>query len=374
MGTVKIGIMGGSFDPVHYGHLILAEQMRSEAGLDRVIMIPARISPFKLDQPPADAEDRLEMLRLAIGGYSGLEVSDSEIRREGPSYTYESLCYLLEQYPESEIFYIVGSDAFLEIDTWHRADELLRQFPVLVGYREGGPKESVIEEKIANLAERFSARISYHRLPELEISSSDIRRRLESHRPVKYLLPDSVLSYINEKRLYRDLLGLIKCYAEQVEKPSRLAHTKGVVRMSKDLALRYGADPYKAELAAWFHDTSRSAGNLEHGPAAARIMETDFSVTDQDVLNAVRWHTTGRPGMCLLEKILKIADNLEEGRDYEGVEALRASVSDDVNETLLMMMRHTKDYVIKIGGQFHPLSDEAMADLEKQIESEKEHE
>ncbi len=370
----KIGIMGGSFDPVHYGHLILAEQMRSEAELDRVILVPARVSPFKLDQPPADAEHRLAMLQLAIGGYSALEVSDSEIRREGPSYTYESLCFLQEQHPKSEICYIIGSDAFMEIDGWHRADELLERFPIFVGFREGGVPETAIRRKIDELQERFGAQVSYRRIPELEISSSDIRERLAGARPVKYLLPDSVLSYINEKHLYRDLLELVQCYAKAVEKPSRYKHTEGVVRMSKELALRYGADPYKAELAAWFHDTSRDAGNLEHGPVAARELESRFSVTDQEVLNAVRWHTTGRPGMGLLEKILKIADNLEEGRDYEGVEELRASISDDVNQTLLMMMRHTREYVNHIGGHFDPVSEDAMADLEKQIESERYHE
>ncbi len=264
-----------------------------------MILVPARISPFKLDLPPAEAEDRLALLRLAVGTYSALEVSDCEIRRQGPSYTYDSLIDLREAHPGAELSYITGSDAFMEIDTWYRASDLLRTFPVLVAYRQAGVSQARIREKAEALRRKYGAQIRYFRIPELEISSSDIRSRLESAKPVKFLLPDSVLRAINERGLYRNLRDQVQAYAERVEKPSRLAHTRGVVKMAKELALRYGADPQKAEIAAWFHDTSRSAGNLEHGPVAARVLETDFSVTDEEILNAVRWHTTGRRGMRL---------------------------------------------------------------------------
>ncbi len=369
----KIGVLGGSFDPVHYGHLILAEQVRSEAGLDSVIFVPANISPFKIDSEPASGEDRYEMVRLAIGGRAGLNVSDIEIERDGPSYTYDTLCELSERLGENcELYFIAGADSVLSMDKWYRAEELLSRFHVLIGLRRGMEEgEEQIKAKVDELNARFGADIRFIRIPELEISSSDIRGRFASGKSVRFLLPDSVINYMNEHRLYRDLPKLLEEFARSREKETRFAHTRGVVETAKKFAERFGADPYKAEVAAWVHDAFRPAGNLIHGELAAEALEKDFNVTDPEILDAVRWHTTGRPGMCLLEKVLKLADSLEPGRTYPGVEELRKALTDDINESLHLMMSHTRDYVNSIGGTYVQVSIDAIADLERIMESEK---
>jgi len=369
----KIGVLGGSFDPVHYGHLILAEQVRSAAGLDAVMLIPANISPFKLESEPAPGEDRLEMVKLAIEGRAGLLASDIEINRDGPSYTYDTLCSLEQRLGEnSQLYFIAGADSLLSIEKWYRAGDLLAKFPVLIGKRSGMTEsKEELEAKAKELGERFGADVRFLDIPELEISSSDIRMRFAEGRSVRFLLPDSVINYMNERRLYRDLPKLLEEFARSREKETRFAHTQGVVKTAIELAERYGADPYKAEVAAWAHDAFRPAGNLIHGDLAADALEMDFNVTDPEILDAVRYHTTGRPGMCLLEKVLKLADSLEPGRTYPGVEELRASLTDDINSSLHNMMAHTRDYVNSIGGTYVQISVDAIADLERLMESEK---
>lgn len=367
----KIGILGGSFDPVHYGHLILAEQIRSAAGLNEVIFVPARISPFKLDSTPAEGEHRLNMIRLAIAGMSGLSVSDIEINNDEPSYTYETLIKLSNIYKDDELYFIAGADVIPTFDKWYRALDLFKEFKILIAYRKGLKlKKSDLKKKISEYQKKYGADIELIRIPELEISSSDIRDRYEHGKSIRFLVPESVLSYMNDNRLYRDLPLLCRDYAKEREKDTRFRHTEGVVQMSLELAERYGADPYKAEIAAWFHDTYRYEGNLIHGDRAADVLERDFNVTDKDILNAIRFHTTGRPGMGLYEKILRIADNLEINRDYEGVEDLRNRISDDVNETCHMVMTHTREFVHKIGGTYVDISNQAITYLEEQMAKE----
>ena len=364
----RIGVLGGSFDPLHYGHLILAEQIRQEAELDKVILIPAYVNPFKEEVPPADGHHRLEMLRLAAGDHPFFGISDIELKREGPSYTYDTLAALKEKdYPDDELFFIMGTDSFYKLEHWHKAEELIENFGFLIGMRKGYDEEE-LKATISRLQQKYPLRAEYIRIPELEISSTDIKQRIRAGKSVRFLLPDACISYIREHELYLDLVGKVREYARTHEKTSRFAHTCGVVKMAKQLAKQYGADPEKAEIAAWFHDVRRPAGNLEHGPAAADLLQKLYGVTDEDILNAIRFHTTGRPGMSLLEKVIKIADQLEEGRDYPGVEHMRSFTKLPVDQCVYKLMTHTRDYVHSIGGTFDPLSDEAIEWLKQQIE------
>ncbi len=364
----RIGVLGGSFDPLHYGHLILAEQIRQEAGLDKVLLIPAYVNPFKEEVPPADGHHRLEMLRLAAGDHPFFGISDIELKREGPSYTYDTLAELKEkEYPDDELYFIMGTDSFYQLEHWHKAEELIRNFGFLIGMRKGYDEDE-LKQTIAKLKERYPLRAEYIRIPELEISSTEIKKCIRDGRSVRFLLPDPVISYIREHDLYLDLVGKVREYARTHEKTSRFEHTCGVVKMAKQLAAQYGADVEKAEIAAWFHDVCRPAGNLEHGPAAAKLLTELYGVEDEDILNAIRYHTTGRPGMSLLEKVIKTADQLEEGRDYPGVEEMREYTKLPVDECVYRLMTHTRDYVHSIGAAFDPLSDRTIEWLGRQIQ------
>ena len=364
----KIGVLGGSFDPIHYGHLILAEQIRQEAGLDKVVLIPAYVSPFKTDDMPAEGAHRLKMLQLAAGDHEGFDISDIELNVNGPSYTYDTLTALSKTLPaDDEIFFIMGTDTFMNIEGWKKAEELIENFNFIIGLRKGYDEED-LKAVIDKLKEKYPLNAEYIRIPELEISSSEIKRKLREGKSVRFLLPDAVIDYIEKNNLYVDLKDRVRLYALKHEKPTRYMHTCGVVKMAKQLAVKYGADPEKAEIAAWFHDAFRPAGNLEHGPKAADMLRELFGVEDEDLLNAVRYHTTGRPGMSTLEMVLKIADQLEEGRDYPGVEEMREFVKYDIITCTYMLMVHTREYVLSIGGKFDPLSDSAIEWLKQQKE------
>lgn len=368
---MKIGILGGSFDPVHYGHLILADQLIQEAGLDKVVFIPAYVSPFKTDSTQTSAEDRYEMLKLAIADNPQFDASDIEIKKEGPSYTIDTLNALKAQAgPDDEIYFIMGQDTFLEIKKWHRSDELLRNYSFIIGKRPG---EST-KEMFALFKELFAVykglKVEFFDIPEMDISSTTLRNKLKLGKSVRYFLPDPVLDYIYEHNLYGLLIPKLRAFVEANVKPTRFEHTKGVVDTARKLAVRYNVDPYKAEVAAWFHDAYRSAGNLEHGPLAAEKIQTDFGVTDPDIIAAIKNHTTGHRGMSDLEKVIYVADSLEPGRDFPGVEDLRKIMYVDLDTIMYELMVHTRDYVISIGAHFAPESDLAIEELRGRLNKE----
>lgn len=349
----RIGIIGGSFDPIHIGHLILADQARSFYDLDQVIFIPARISPFKLNKTPTEGNLRYDMIKLAVADNLYFSVSDCELKKETVSYTVETLKELQQELgDEAELFFITGTDAFLSIEEWHGAEELLKQFSFLVGTRPGYQEEQ-LDQTICRIRALHGAFIEKVMMPEVDISSTNIKDRIKNGKSVKYLLPKSVTGYIMEKGLYgADNVKIrVTTLIQNKLKTSRLRHTYGVVQTASALARQYGADEEKAELAALFHDAYRETGNLEHGPVAADAMREQFGVTDQDICNAVRFHTTGRVGMSTLEKVIYLADAIEPNRSYPGVDQLRRAAELDLDIACLKAMEHTIQYLKESGEQ-----------------------
>ncbi|HCU08063.1 MAG TPA: nicotinate (nicotinamide) nucleotide adenylyltransferase [Clostridiales bacterium] len=370
----RIGVLGGSFDPIHYGHLILAEQIKIEAQLDRILFVPACVSPFKIWNKPADRTHRLRMLELAIGDHKDFEISTIELDRDEPSYTYETLCALRAQYgSDAELYFIIGTDAFMHIEEWNCSRELLSEFSFLIGLRKGYDEQK-LESILYDLSTRYPLKAQYIPIPELEISASDLRDRMAAGKSVKFLLPDPVIDYIDRTGLYQNTARLLQAFVRIKVDQERYQHTEGVVAKAMELAHRYGADPEKAEIAAWFHDAYRETGNLEHGPIAARELQQQFGIDDEDIINAIQYHTTGRPGMSLLEKVIYLADSIEDGRRYPGIDELRSMACADINLSIYRLMTHTKAYVESLGLQFHPRSIKAIEELEEQIKKERLHE
>jgi len=367
---MKVGIFGGSFDPVHIGHLILADQLKEVAGLDKVIFIPAYRSPFKMGSRPADGKHRLEMLKLAVKKVPYFEISDIELKKEGPSYTVDTLEALRDIHPDWDIHFILGTDSFIELDTCRRGEDLLKNFAFVAGCRKGCDN-SAAEEKLKEYREKYDARVSFYDIPEIEISSSEIRNRLKDGKSVRYIVPKKVIQYIDDNRLYVDLLEELKEYARIHEKPSRFQHTCGVVEEITRLSKIYGVDTYKAQIVAWFHDTYKEAGPMEHGPLAAKKIQEDFGITDPEIIEAIEYHTTGKPGMCNLTKVMKLADMTEPNRVYPGVEEIRAAVTDDLDESLLMLMTETRKFVLSKGLEFMDISNQAIAELEETVKAKK---
>ena len=189
---LKLGIFGGSFDPVHLGHLLVAQAAIEELGLDRLFFIPAAQSPFKPENQPAPTPARLQLLRLALAGRTNCEIDEQEIRRGGVSYTIDTLRDYAERFPGAKLFYLIGADHAAKLDKWREPDELARLAEFVVIPRPG---ESVLE-----FPKPFRGRI-LKGFP-IEISSSQIRARVKAGLPVDHLVPPSVAEAIRAAGLY----------------------------------------------------------------------------------------------------------------------------------------------------------------------------
>lgn len=188
MPSLKIALYGGTFDPVHTGHLILARTALETLGLDRVLLIPNTISPHKLARQPTPPEVRLAMLEAAVADEPGLSVSPVELERGGPSFAIDTVQHLREREPEAEIFYLIGADNLSALDTWHRIAELRELVRFIVFTRETGG--------------------SHPQFPEIrrriDISATDIRERVAKGLSIRYLVPEKVRAIIAQHQLYRE--------------------------------------------------------------------------------------------------------------------------------------------------------------------------
>ncbi len=197
----KIGIVGGTFNPIHIGHLCLAEYARTEFELDEVWLMPTGCSYMKQNDLVLPGETRLAMVECAIQGNPYFHASDLEIKREGYTYTYETLSQLTKQYPEHSFFYICGADCLFTMEKWKLPQEIFRQCTVIAAYRSGSSMEEMEAQRI-KLLEKYKANISLMQFIHLEISSTDIRARIKAGKSVRYLLPKSVCDYIENNHLY----------------------------------------------------------------------------------------------------------------------------------------------------------------------------
>jgi nicotinate-nucleotide adenylyltransferase len=198
---VKLGVFGGTFDPPHIGHLIAAQDARSALGLDRVIFVPAAVPPHKRDDTVSAAGTRLAMVRAAIAGADGFEVDDLELRRGGPSWTVDTLRELAARLPGSELFLLIGSDQYAEFESWREPDEIRQLAKVAVLTRENGVRQA--------------AGVHTVRVTRLDVSSTDIRRRISEGQPIRFLVPAAVDALIRLHGLYgairvdRDRIGIV---------------------------------------------------------------------------------------------------------------------------------------------------------------------
>ncbi|MBR0457563.1 MAG: nicotinate-nucleotide adenylyltransferase [Firmicutes bacterium] len=199
----KIGILGGTFDPVHYGHIALAEDAVREAGLHEVVMIPARIQPFKQDREYASGEDRFNMLALAAGKDDHITVSKYELQQESISYTYLTLRHMQEFFGEdTRLYFITGTDSFLKIDTWMNAEELLSNYAYIIGTRPGY-RQDEYRNALQRITAAYGTEVISMNKTELDISATQIRQMVAEGKSISDLVPPEVERYIREHGLYR---------------------------------------------------------------------------------------------------------------------------------------------------------------------------
>lgn len=194
----KIGILGGTFDPIHHGHLIITTYAAHDLGLDRVLIMPAQTPPHKLGRTISVAEDRVEMIRLGIENDPLLQLSTADLRSDAPSYTATLLERLEAEYPGDELYFIIGADSLRALPTWHRPDLVIRRARLAVARRPG----IIIDDTILDALPGLRARTSIFTSPLIDISSTAIRERVVDDKPITWLVPPAVEHYILEHDLY----------------------------------------------------------------------------------------------------------------------------------------------------------------------------
>lgn len=196
---MRIGLMGGTFDPVHYGHLVIAEVAREEFALDQVLWLPAGDPPHKKDYRVSNQEHRYAMVMLATASHPCFEVSRWELERSGPSYSIDTILHFQSEQPEAQLFFITGADAILEILTWHRHQEVIRSCEFIAVTRPGYELSQLSQRLPAEYAERIAPLTA----PGVDISSTDIRKRVGAGKSIRYLVPETVEAYIRKHGMYR---------------------------------------------------------------------------------------------------------------------------------------------------------------------------
>ena len=390
---MKIGVYGGTFNPPHLGHVTAARAVFELLKLDLLLLVPDGQPPHKMLPPGSPTpEQRLEMTRLAgeqLGLGERVRTLDLELKREGRSYTAETLRQLHQQYPENELWLLMGTDMFLTLQAWREPGEILS----LAGIAAFGRTEEDTEELFSVQRDYLyrtypQARIFTLTIPGVvDVSSTELRTMLARGEGGN-LLPPAVYGYILREGLYdtrADLkhlpLRTLRPVALSYLKHKRIPHVLGTEQEAIRLAERYGADVEKARVAALLHDCTKrldmeeqlalcrqygirldaleqQALKLLHAKTGAAIARDVFGV-DDEIYRAIWWHTTGHAGMTLLEKIMYLADYIEPSRDFPGVDKLRAVCYKDLDEGLLMGLEMTIEEMTEMGNPVHHATIEA---------------
>ena len=390
---MKIAMYGGTFNPIHLGHMHAAREVAARLQLDKLLLIPDRIAPHKqLPGNSATAQQRLEMITLSAAPYPKMEVSDIELKREGVSYSYITVRQIRQQYPDAKLYLLMGTDMFTSFLTWKNPEDIMSNAVLAVMCRgEKGEKAAIDAQKQTIEAMGYEVELIENRVTA--ISSTQLRRLL-AFRCAGAFLPEGVLEYIRENRLYDTRAPWKNLPMEELEQvvvsllnPNRVAHVLGCRDAAVALAKRWGADETDAARAAILHDVTKAIdGPLQltlcsaygkilsdfsrkypktlHALTGSLVAERIFG-ENEEVVSAICHHTTGKADMTLLQKIIYVADYMEPCRDFPGVEDLRNLAYVDMDAALKLGLEMTLQHLARQGAEVSPESREALAWLNK---------
>lgn len=377
----RIALFGGTFDPIHNGHIVLARELARRLDLDRVVLMPTFVPPHKIKTEMAPAVDRLEMCRLACAPYPELTVSEWEINQRGASFTVLTLEAMHQKFPNAELFLFVGADMFLTLGSWHRFLDIAKLATLCAVPRDDVPAAAL--RSYAAELEQQGARCIIEEMETPRISSTNVRERARDGRPIDDLVPPTVAAYIAERQLYaaeHDYRDPEEQYREILRgrlTPKRYRHSLAVAEQAEHLARRYGANPDKARTAGLLHDilkdtdgdsqlqifkdfdilldtVEKQAPKLWHAHAGAVFLQHILGIDDPEILLPIRYHTTARGGMSVAEKVLYLADFTSADRDYPDVDVLRALVEQDLDAAMLYAVEYTIEDLREQGRPIHP--------------------
>lgn len=358
----KIGIFGGTFDPIHKGHLTALDNFIKRVQPQKTLLIPAGIPPHKKNSE-TPIEDRINMVRTAVRDFKNIEICLYEALKTVKCYSFDTLTYLHGVYPDAEFVMFVGSDMLQSFDSWYRASELAKLTSVAVFSRYNDDL-NLLKAKIEELKSNIGLQAELYEDTSEVVSSTEIRRSFAEKNFPYNVLPETA-AYVSAKGLY----GVEKFFNKEAVlealkirlSPSRFAHVLGVAQTSVKYALIYGADPNKAEIAGFLHDCTKDFSYEEnlsliktyeyktssddrkepiiHSVTAPLSAKYDFGIEDNEILDALRYHTTGRKSMTLLDKIIYVADFTEPTRNYSDVEFYRKKAESNIDEALFAGMK-----------------------------------
>ena len=370
---MRIGVYGGTFNPPHLGHMASAKAAMEALELDKLFFVPAAVPPHKdLPAESAGGPERLEMAALMADGLGnslgrGDDVSaiDLELRRPGKSYTADTLAQLHATYPHDELWLLMGTDMFLSLHQWHAPEQIMSLAGIAAFARAEADDMAALNAQANYLREQFHGSVTLVPLPQItEISSTELRAALKDGGGGEHLWVQ-VYGYILRHGLYgvgKDLKHLsdadLRAASYSMVRAKRIRHIGGTEQAAAKLAARWGADVEKARRAAILHDCTKYLGGEEqlrlcrkygveldelektavkllHSKTGAWLARDIYGV-DDDIFSAIYWHTTGKADMSLLEKVIYLADYMEPGRDFPGVEKLRTLSEVDLDAAVLM--------------------------------------
>ena len=386
MAKERIGILGGTFDPIHQGHIQMARSVLDSFRLDRMLILPSGNPGYKTSI--SSREDRWKMVVMACTQDGRLVPSRLELDRDGPTYTIDTLLELRKQYPKAELLYLLGSDGMMKLHNWHRLEEVLPLCTFLVCPRVGDVSLSDFQAEKQRL-KAMGARIAMVWMDPVPVSSTDVRAALAADRPTPLLF-----SPIREFCAVKGLYGMsprVDRADEWIDRlfaalnPHRFTHSISVAQTARRLARLHGVDPLQAEEAGLLHDCAKcfplkkmqriaidhaltddpnilSSGALMHSLVGAWVARNDYGMADPEVLEAIAYHSTGNPGMSRLAMCVCLADYIEPLREsFPLLENVRILSELSLERALLLSLEGTARFVRSRGKYLHPRTQETVA-------------
>lgn len=371
----KTIVFGGSFDPVHVEHTNILKAAVRELCADKVIVVPTKNPPHK-SASKTPFSDRAEMARIAFSQVSAnVIVDDIENRNDGVNYSSDNLPVLEKKY--GKFVYVIGGDSLLALESWHEPEFIVRNFEIAVFDREGYQSA---KDKAAELNEKWNGKIRILEHVGKEVDSHTIRDRLMLKADVSGL-DENVERYIKSRNLYSEFFPYVDKAATYLD-AKRLVHSKNTALVALSLNRNFcpKIDEDKVLLAGLLHDVGKmydktelpnniknvipkdSIGTpVQHQFVSAEIVKNDFHISDENVLNAIRFHTTGRENMSQFEKLIYVSDLISYERNFQGVESLRKAVYNDFEKGFITCLTYSRDYVVETGREVYPLTDKAIS-------------
>lgn len=379
----KIGIMGGTFNPIHNAHLMMAQAAYEQYELDEVWFMPSKNPPHKSQSEIVSEEHRSRMVQFAIDDSKHFLFSDIELKRQGTTYTCETLAQCVEEFSDTRFYFILGGDSLCHFEQWYHPEKIAKLCTVLAVSRDN-MSEQELQKRCRELSEKYDGEFLPISMPMVAISSMVIRQRLAQEKSVIGYLPDNVLHYIKIHSLYghfqkkeswkeKELLT----YLQATLRPPRYLHTLGVAVTAANLAachMEREEDVKRARWAGLLHDCAkyltpsemidlclqyeielsdveRQNPALIHGKLGAYLAKHRYGVTDKEICSAIACHTTGKPHMTTLEKIVYIADFMEPRRKMNSkpysLSKIRKQSFQDLDKGLFMVLTDTVEYLQK---------------------------